>query len=62
MELFAFSIVVSGPFVFAAVFVTSFFAIAWFAGENTWAKLPLTISLVVFSAVILSHFLLLPRR
>ncbi|MCZ7652045.1 MAG: hypothetical protein M5U13_13150 [Thermoanaerobaculia bacterium] len=62
MELFAFSVVVSGPFVFAAVFVTSFFAIAWFSGENSWAKLPLAIALLVFSIVLVCHFSLLPRR
>lgn len=62
LEIFAYSILTTGPFVFSGTFLVSFFWIAHVAGQNDWAKRPLSISVLYLALVVLLHFILLPRR
>ncbi len=61
-ELLGYSIMVSGPFVFAAAFLTAFFGTELMRAENSWARALLVLSLLLLCVAIISHFIFLPRR
>lgn len=60
-DLLGFSVMISGPFIFATAFLVTFYGLQ-LLNDGDWARPFLGVSFLLFLSTITCHLIFLPRR